>query len=65
VIVLAVVNIIIDIDILALPIRTLKDIKRNARDKIVLFVIFGVGGFSCISRFVPTVYCLEAKLIFP
>ncbi|CZR63852.1 uncharacterized protein PAC_13749 [Phialocephala subalpina] len=50
--VLAVVNIIIDIVILALPIRTLKDIKRNARDKIVLFVIFGVGGFSCISSII-------------
>ncbi|KAF8862495.1 hypothetical protein BDZ45DRAFT_188691 [Acephala macrosclerotiorum] len=50
--VIAVVNIILDLVILALPIRTLKDIKRGTRDKIVLFVLFGVGGFSCISSII-------------
>lgn len=50
--VLAVANIIIDVVILALPINTLKDIKRGKRDKIVLFILFGVGGFSCISSIV-------------
>jgi hypothetical protein len=50
--VIAVINIIIDITILVLPISTLKNIKRGKRDKIVLFVIFGVGGFSCISSII-------------
>lgn len=50
--VLAVLNIIIDITILALPIPTLKNIKRGTRDKIALFVIFGVGGFSCLSSII-------------
>ncbi|KAE8444821.1 hypothetical protein EG329_014176 [Mollisiaceae sp. DMI_Dod_QoI] len=50
--VLAVINIILDLVILALPINTLKHIKRGTRDKIVLFILFGVGGFSCISSIV-------------
>ncbi|KAG4430120.1 hypothetical protein IFR05_014391 [Cadophora sp. M221] len=48
----AAVNILVDIWILALPIKTLKDIKRSRRDKVVLFIIFGVGGFSCISSII-------------
>jgi hypothetical protein len=54
----AVINIVLDIWILALPVSTLKDIKRPRRDKIVLFIIFGIGAFSCISRF------LMAQLIW-
>ncbi|KAH6715779.1 hypothetical protein DL95DRAFT_365984 [Leptodontidium sp. 2 PMI_412] len=50
--ILAAVNILVDIWILLLPIKTLKDIKRSRRDKIVLFIIFGVGGFSCISSII-------------
>ncbi|KAG4412716.1 hypothetical protein IFR04_014147 [Cadophora malorum] len=50
--VVAVVNILIDIWILLLPIRTLSNIKRSRRDKVVLFIIFGVGGFSCISSII-------------
>ncbi|KAL2065758.1 hypothetical protein VTL71DRAFT_3428 [Oculimacula yallundae] len=42
--VIAIINILIDIWILVLPIRTLKNIKRSTRDKVVLFIIFGVGG---------------------
>ncbi len=51
VLVIAGFNIIIDITILSLPIKTLLSIKRSNRDKYVLFVIFGVGGFSCIARY--------------
>ncbi|KUJ14478.1 uncharacterized protein LY89DRAFT_736511 [Mollisia scopiformis] len=50
--VLAVLNIIVDIVILALPINTLKDMKRGTRDKVVLFILFGVGGFSSISSII-------------
>jgi len=50
--VLASINIIVDIWILVMPISTLKNINRPRRDKIVLFIVFGVGGFSCISRLV-------------
>lgn len=49
---MAAINIVVDIWILLLPIRTLKNIKRSRRDKVVLFVIFGVGGFSCISSII-------------
>ncbi|XMA15081.1 hypothetical protein WAI453_007872 [Rhynchosporium graminicola] len=50
--VVAVINILIDIWITILPIKTLSNIKWSTRDKIVLFVIFGVGGFSCISSII-------------
>jgi len=50
--VIAVVNIIVDIWILVMPISTLRHIKRPKRDKIVLFIVFGIGGFSCISSIV-------------
>jgi len=55
--VIAVLNILIDMWILILPLNTLKGIKRPQRDKIVLFVIFGTGAFSCLSR-------LAGKIIF-
>ena len=45
-------NILIDIWVLILPIKTLIDIKRPTRDKVVLFIIFGFGALSCISRLV-------------
>lgn len=60
---IAVINILIDIVILSLPISTLKEIKRDTRDKIVLFLIFGVGGFSCISRFDYSANWKSEKLI--
>ncbi|KAK0111669.1 hypothetical protein ONS95_002014 [Cadophora gregata] len=50
--IIAVVNILLDIWILLLPVRTLSNIKRSRRDKIVLLIIFGVGGFSCISSII-------------
>jgi len=56
IIVVAGVNILVDIWIIGLPIKTLSGIKRPKRDKIVLFVVFGVGGFSCISRLVHLTY---------
>jgi hypothetical protein len=34
-----------------MPLKTLKEIKRPTRDKIALFIVFGIGGLSCISRF--------------
>lgn len=48
--VIAAINIVVDIWILVMPIKTLKNIKRPKRDKIVLFIVFGIGAFSCISR---------------
>lgn len=48
----AAINIIVDIWILVLPIKTLSGIKRPTRDKIVLLVIFGVGAFSCLSSII-------------
>ena len=56
--VVAVINILIDVWILAMPIRTLKNIKRPTRDKVMLFIVFGVASFSCISRFVRTLHPL-------
>jgi hypothetical protein len=38
-----------------MPLKTLKEIKRPTREKIVLFIVFGIGGLSCISRFAKTV----------
>jgi hypothetical protein len=45
-------NILLDIWVLVLPIRILKDIKRPTRDKIVLFIVFGFGALACIARLV-------------
>jgi len=50
--VIAAINIVLDIWILVMPLKTLKDIRRPRRDKIVLFIIFGIGAFSCISSIV-------------
>jgi hypothetical protein len=35
-----------------MPIRTLIQIKRPTRDKIILIAIFGVGALSCLAAFV-------------
>lgn len=50
ILVIAVINIMVDIWILALPIKTLIGIKRSRREKMILFIIFGIGGVACISR---------------
>jgi hypothetical protein len=47
--VMAGVNILLDIWILVMPMRTLTRIKRPRRDKVILAAIFGVGGLSCIA----------------
>ncbi|RFU35620.1 hypothetical protein B7463_g717, partial [Scytalidium lignicola] len=49
---LAVFNIIMDIWILVLPIKTLIRIKRPRKEKFILFAVFGAGVFSCISGIV-------------
>ncbi|KAH8804749.1 integral membrane protein [Xylogone sp. PMI_703] len=49
---LAVFNVIMDIWILVLPIKTLTKIKRPRREKFILYVVFGAGIFSCISGIV-------------
>ncbi|PMD46691.1 hypothetical protein L207DRAFT_561974 [Hyaloscypha variabilis F] len=43
------VNILLDMWILVMPIKTLTQIKRPKRDKIILMAIFGVGGLSCLA----------------
>jgi hypothetical protein len=43
------INILLDIWILVMPIRTLTQIKRPSRDKIILMAIFGVGALSCLA----------------
>ena len=35
-----------------MPLNALKGIKRPGRDKIVLFIVFGIGAFSCISSMI-------------
>ena len=45
-------NILTDIWILALPIKTLKGINRPHHEKIALFAIFGIGSVSCIMSIV-------------
>ncbi|KAK0636423.1 integral membrane protein [Bombardia bombarda] len=45
-------NIITDIWILALPLRTLHGINRPTRDKVALFLIFGVGTFAAVASVV-------------
>lgn len=45
-------NIITDIWILALPIKTLRSINRPQHEKIALFAIFGIGSVSCIMSIV-------------
>jgi hypothetical protein len=35
-----------------MPIRTLIQIKRPTRDRIILIAIFGVGALSCLAAFV-------------
>ncbi|RFU23912.1 hypothetical protein B7463_g12424, partial [Scytalidium lignicola] len=49
---LASCNVILDIWILVLPIKTIMDIKRPRKEKLVLFTVFGAGAFSCISGIV-------------
>lgn len=61
--VVAVSNILLDIWVLILPIKALKDIKRPTRDKVVLFIIFGFGALSCISRLVHLYMLLFQVLI--
>lgn len=46
---LAVFNVIMDIWILVLPIRTIMRIKRPRKEKFVLYAVFGAGIFSCVS----------------
>ncbi|KAF2270070.1 hypothetical protein CC78DRAFT_557482 [Lojkania enalia] len=45
-------NIITDIWILALPIKTLMQIQRPKREKAALIFVFGLGVFSCIASIV-------------
>ncbi|OCL04652.1 hypothetical protein AOQ84DRAFT_415628 [Glonium stellatum] len=45
-------NIITDIWIIGLPVKTLLKIQRPRREKIALFVVFGMGIFSCIASIV-------------
>ncbi len=45
-------NILLDMWILVMPIKTLSQIKRPKRDKIILMAIFGVGGLSCLAGLV-------------
>ncbi|KAH8812852.1 hypothetical protein F5884DRAFT_878858 [Xylogone sp. PMI_703] len=45
-------NVVIDIWILVLPIKTLSNIKRPKREKMILYAVFGAGIFSCISGIV-------------
>ncbi|KAK3325943.1 hypothetical protein B0H66DRAFT_143991 [Apodospora peruviana] len=45
-------NIVTDIWILLLPIKTLREINRPNREKIALFLIFGVGTFAAVASIV-------------
>ncbi|KAK3685176.1 hypothetical protein B0T22DRAFT_482166 [Podospora appendiculata] len=45
-------NIITDIWILALPIKTLREIHRPTREKVALLIIFGVGTFAAVASIV-------------
>ncbi|KAK3328240.1 hypothetical protein B0T19DRAFT_185595 [Cercophora scortea] len=45
-------NILTDIWILALPIKTLHEIHRPTREKVALFIIFGVGTFAAVASIV-------------
>ncbi|KAK3942531.1 hypothetical protein QBC46DRAFT_362537 [Diplogelasinospora grovesii] len=45
-------NILTDIWILALPIRTLRELTLPRQEKIALFLIFGVGTFACVASIV-------------
>ncbi|KAF2459140.1 hypothetical protein BDY21DRAFT_362619 [Lineolata rhizophorae] len=45
-------NIVTDIWIIGLPIRTLSSIQRPNREKLALFVVFGMGVFSCVASIV-------------
>lgn len=56
-------NILLDIWVLILPIKALKDIKIPTRDKIVLFIIFGFGVLACISRLVHLYMLLFQALL--
>ncbi|KAK6580792.1 hypothetical protein PZA11_007028 [Diplocarpon coronariae] len=47
--VIAAVNIVVDTWILLLPIKSLWYMKRETRERIVFFVLFGIGALSCIS----------------
>lgn len=47
--VLASSNVLMDIWILVLPIKTIMHIRRPKREKYVLYAVFGAGVFSCIS----------------
>ncbi|KAH8880600.1 integral membrane protein, partial [Thozetella sp. PMI_491] len=45
-------NIVTDVWILLLPIKTLRSINRPNREKVALFIIFGVGTFATIASIV-------------
>jgi len=45
-------NIVTDIWILVLPLKTLASIQRPRREKIALYAIFGCGSFACIAAIV-------------
>ncbi|RDL42410.1 uncharacterized protein BP5553_02389 [Venustampulla echinocandica] len=45
-------NIITDIWIICLPIRVLSKIHRPQREKIILFVVFGMGVLACVASIV-------------
>ncbi|KAF2187377.1 hypothetical protein K469DRAFT_570050 [Zopfia rhizophila CBS 207.26] len=45
-------NIVTDIWILALPVKTLMSIQRPGREKAALIFVFGLGVFSCIASIV-------------
>src|SRR6185436_12217839 len=45
-------NIVTDIWILYLPIRTLWSIHRPRREKVAIVLIFGMGTFSCVASIV-------------
>ncbi|RFU31307.1 hypothetical protein B7463_g4999, partial [Scytalidium lignicola] len=49
---LATSNVVMDIWILVLPIKTIANIKRPRKEKFVLYAVFGAGVFSCISGIV-------------
>lgn len=46
---IASINILVDIWILLLPVRTLIGIKRPRSQKLGLLAIFGIGGFACVA----------------
>ncbi|KAF2838202.1 hypothetical protein M501DRAFT_1011818 [Patellaria atrata CBS 101060] len=45
-------NIVTDIWILALPIKTLLSIQRPTREKLALYLVFGMGAFSLIASII-------------